>query len=117
MALSAVLTQTLLPSKLGGRVPAAELLMIGYGGRQHIRRNSLQHLNQEITMMINAHSAPTHGFAQALATTLASIAVRNPFKAVSTVVNGLSKIKMLIAFDARNTMKNTTIATGTIMAL
>jgi len=50
MALSAVLTQTLLPSKLGGRVPAAELLMIGYGARQHIRRNALQHLNQEITM-------------------------------------------------------------------
>src|SRR5258705_1511694 len=35
MALSAVLTQTLLPSKLGGRVPAAELLMIGYGGGPH----------------------------------------------------------------------------------
>ena len=50
MALSAVLTQTLLPSKLGGRVPAAELLIIGYGARQHIRRNALQHLNQEITM-------------------------------------------------------------------
>lgn len=50
MALSAVLTQILLPSKLGGRVPAAELLMIGYGARQHIRRNALQHLNQEITM-------------------------------------------------------------------
>ena len=50
MALSAVLTQTLLPSKLGGRVPAAELLMVGYGARQHIRRNALQHLNQEITI-------------------------------------------------------------------
>jgi twitching motility protein PilT len=50
MALSAVLTQTLLPSKLGGRVPGVELLMIGYGARQHIRRNALQHLNQEITM-------------------------------------------------------------------
>jgi Tfp pilus assembly pilus retraction ATPase PilT len=25
-------------------------LMIGYGARQHIRRNALQHLHQEITM-------------------------------------------------------------------
>jgi twitching motility protein PilT len=32
------------------RVPAAELLMIGYGARQHIRKNALQHLHQEITM-------------------------------------------------------------------
>src|SRR5918993_742399 len=50
MALGAVLTQTLLPRVGGGRVPAAELLMIGYGGRQHIRKNALQHLHQEITM-------------------------------------------------------------------
>jgi len=50
MAISAVLTQILLPSKRGGRVPVAELLMVGYGARQHIRRNALQHLHQEITM-------------------------------------------------------------------
>lgn len=50
MALGAVLTQTLLPLTAGGRVPACELLMIGYGGRQHIRKNALQHLHQEITM-------------------------------------------------------------------
>ncbi|MBZ5600668.1 MAG: PilT/PilU family type 4a pilus ATPase [Acidobacteriia bacterium] len=50
MALSAVLTQILLPSKRGGRVPAAELLIVGYGARQHIRRNALQHLHQEITI-------------------------------------------------------------------
>lgn len=50
MALSAVLTQTLLPSRLGGRIPAAEMLLVGYGARQHIRRNALQHLHQEITM-------------------------------------------------------------------
>jgi len=50
MGLAAVLTQTLLPSKRGGRVPVAELLMLGYGARQHIRRNALQHLHQEITM-------------------------------------------------------------------
>jgi len=56
MALSAVLTQVLLPSKHGGRVPVAELLMIGYGARQHIRRNALQHLHQEITMTKNKGS-------------------------------------------------------------
>jgi len=50
MALAAVLTQTLLPRQGGGLVPAAELLMIGYGGRQHIRKNALQHLHQEITI-------------------------------------------------------------------
>ncbi|MGE5715618.1 MAG: type IV pilus twitching motility protein PilT [Acidobacteriota bacterium] len=51
MALAAVLTQTLLPRKHGeGRVPAAELLMIGYGARQHIRKNALQHLHQEIVL-------------------------------------------------------------------
>jgi twitching motility protein PilT len=56
MAISAVLTQILLPSKRGGRVPVAELLMIGYGARQHIRRNALQHLHQEITMTKNKGS-------------------------------------------------------------
>ena len=50
MALGAVLTQTLLPRTAGGRVPAAELLMVGYGARQHIRKNALQHLHQEITI-------------------------------------------------------------------
>jgi twitching motility protein PilT len=50
MALAAVLTQTLLPRKGGGRVAAAELLLVGYGARQHIRRNALQHLHQEITL-------------------------------------------------------------------
>jgi twitching motility protein PilT len=50
MALAAVMTQMLLPRTGGGRVPAAELLMIGYGARQHVRRNALQHLHQEITI-------------------------------------------------------------------
>jgi twitching motility protein PilT len=50
MALTAVMTQTLLPKTGGGVVPAAELLMISYGARQHIRRNALQHLHQEITI-------------------------------------------------------------------
>jgi twitching motility protein PilT len=50
MALVAVLTQILLRSKKGGRFPAAELLMVGYGARQHIRQNALQHLHQEIAI-------------------------------------------------------------------
>jgi len=56
MALAAVLIQILLPSKNGGRMPAAELLMVGYGARQHIRRNALQHLHQEITITKNKGS-------------------------------------------------------------
>ena len=50
MALAAVLTQTLLPRKGGGRVVAAELLIVSYGARQHIRKNALQHLHQEIAL-------------------------------------------------------------------
>jgi twitching motility protein PilT len=50
MALAAIMTQTLMPKSGGGRVPAAELLMVGYGARQHVRRNQLQHLHQEITI-------------------------------------------------------------------
>jgi len=50
MALAAVMTQTLLPKQGGGLVPAAELLMVSYGARQHVRRNALQHLHQEITI-------------------------------------------------------------------
>jgi twitching motility protein PilT len=50
MALAAVLTQTLMPKIGGGRIPAAELLVVGYGARQHVRKNALQHLHQEITI-------------------------------------------------------------------
>jgi twitching motility protein PilT len=50
MALAAVHTQILLPKKGGGRIPAAELLLVGYGARHHIRRNALQHLHQEIAL-------------------------------------------------------------------
>jgi twitching motility protein PilT len=50
MGLAAVLVQTLMPRIGGGRVPAAELLMVGYGARQHVRKNAVQHLHQEITM-------------------------------------------------------------------
>jgi len=50
MALAAILVQTLVPRTRGGLVPAAELLMVGYGARQHIRKNAVHHLNQEITI-------------------------------------------------------------------
>jgi Tfp pilus assembly pilus retraction ATPase PilT len=30
--------------------------MVGYGARQHVRRNALQHLNQEITITRKAGS-------------------------------------------------------------
>jgi len=56
MALAALMTQTLLPKVGGGLVPAAELLMVSYGARQHIRRNALQHLHQETTIMRKAGS-------------------------------------------------------------
>jgi len=50
MALAAVHTQILLPQKGGGRIPAAELLIMGYGARHHVRKNGLQHLHQEIPL-------------------------------------------------------------------
>ena len=50
MALAAVLTQTLMPRTGGGLIPAAELLMVGYGARQHVRKNATHHLHQEITI-------------------------------------------------------------------
>jgi twitching motility protein PilT len=50
LALAAVMTQTLIPRIGGGRIPAAELLMVSYGARQHIRRNALQHLHQEMSI-------------------------------------------------------------------
>jgi twitching motility protein PilT len=56
MALAAIMTQTLLPRVGGGVVPAAELLIVGYGARQHIRKNALQHLHQETTITRKAGS-------------------------------------------------------------
>lgn len=50
LALAAVVTQTLVPAVSGGRLPAAEVLVVSYGARQHIRKNALQHLHQEITI-------------------------------------------------------------------
>ena len=37
-------------------MPAAELLLVSYGARQHVRRNALQHLHQEITITRKAGS-------------------------------------------------------------
>ncbi len=63
MALVAVLTQILLlRSKKGGRFPAAELLMVSYGARQHIRQNALQHLHQEIAITKKKGSFSFGGF-------------------------------------------------------
>ena len=56
MALAAVLTQTLVPTLSGALLPAAELLMVSYGARQHLRKNALQHLHQEITITRKAGS-------------------------------------------------------------
>jgi len=56
MALTAVMTQSLLPRVGGGVVPAAELLMVSYGTRQHVRKNALQHLHQEMTITRKAGS-------------------------------------------------------------
>jgi twitching motility protein PilT len=50
LAVSAVLTQTLVPRTTGGRIPAVELLLVSYGARQHIRKNALQHLHQEMSL-------------------------------------------------------------------
>jgi len=50
IALAAVMTQTLVPKAGGGMVPAAEMLMVSYGARQHVRKNALQHFHQEITI-------------------------------------------------------------------
>lgn len=49
MGLAAVLAQSLLPGSDGRLVPAAELLVVSYGARQHIRKNALQNLHQEMT--------------------------------------------------------------------
>ena len=56
MALAAVLTQTLVPSTDGTLIPIAELLIASYGARQHVRKNALQHLHQEITITRNLGS-------------------------------------------------------------
>jgi Tfp pilus assembly pilus retraction ATPase PilT len=56
MALAAVLTQTLVPTTSAVLMPAAELLMVSYGARQHVRKNALQHLHQEITITRKAGS-------------------------------------------------------------
>jgi twitching motility protein PilT len=56
LTLSAVLTQTLVPTAAGALVPAAELLIISHDARQHIRNNALQRLHEEIPVTRNAGS-------------------------------------------------------------
>jgi twitching motility protein PilT len=51
MAVAAILSQHLLPRADGkGRIVAVELLLATDGARQHIRKNALHHLHQEIAM-------------------------------------------------------------------
>ncbi len=51
MAIAAILSQHLLPRADGkGRVAAIELLLATDGARQHIRKNALHHLHQEIAI-------------------------------------------------------------------
>ena len=51
MAVAAILSQHLLPrADAKGRVVAIELLLATDGARQHIRKNALHHLHQEIAI-------------------------------------------------------------------
>jgi len=50
LAVSAIVRQWLVPNIGGGRVPAGEVLRVGFGARRHIRKNVLHHLPQEITI-------------------------------------------------------------------
>src|ERR1035437_9224864 len=68
-------------------------------------------------MMTSAQMAPiqgcpAHELMAEVPTTLARTVVRNVLSAVSTVVNGLKRMRMLMALEARKTMKNTAMATG-----
>jgi twitching motility protein PilT len=49
MGVAAIMAQSLLPGPDGRLVPAGELLVVSYGARQHIRKNALQNLHQEMT--------------------------------------------------------------------
>jgi twitching motility protein PilT len=60
LALTAVMTQRLVPARdpgrLGGLAAAAELLVLGYGARHHIRHDRLQQLPNEIAFTRQAGS-------------------------------------------------------------
>jgi twitching motility protein PilT len=58
MAVAAVLTQILLPTKNGGRMPAAELLMVGYGARHHIRKTICSTSTRRYRCRKNAARSP-----------------------------------------------------------
>ena len=68
-------------------------------------------------MMTSDHAAPIHGFSHAVPTTVARMVVRNALSDASTTPNGLNRIKILMAFDARKTIRNTPIAAGIISVL
>src|SRR5688500_6474971 len=59
VSLAAVLTQTLVPARSGGIVPVAELLMVSYGVRQHIRQNALQHLTRRSRSRASTDRSPS----------------------------------------------------------
>src|SRR5262245_50183216 len=62
--------------------------------------------NQQTRMMQSDHAAPTYGFANDVNATVPSRSVRAPFRAVSTTVKGLIRIKTLITCETRNTTRN-----------
>src|ERR1017187_2647154 len=66
-------------------------------------------------MTTSAQTAPSHGFANAVAVTVESTNRRNPFSAASTTLKGLSRSRTLMAFAASHTMKKTSIAADTNM--
>ena len=68
-------------------------------------------------MIMSDHTAPTFGLANPVTVTVDRMNRRNALSAVSTVENGLRMIRMLIAFEARNTTTNAAISTGTEIAL
>ncbi len=94
MALAAMMTQTLIPRKNGGRVPAAELLMVGYGARQHIRKNALQHLQQEITITRKQGSFT-------LEESLAQLVVQNDLAREDAMVRALHPEDLDVLLKAR----------------
>jgi len=67
--------------------------------------------------MTSDQAAPSQGFPQAKPATDPSSSRRNPFSAASTVVKGLSRIRILMAFEAMKTMKKAAIAMGIMRPL
>lgn len=101
MALAAVMTQRLVPSIDGGQVPAVELLMVGYGARQHIRKNALQHLHQEITITRKAGSCT---FEESLAELVRSGLIKaRDARGMTTHANELESLLGFVSMSAPRT--------------